>query len=84
MATSRDFILMSTTVMLIFVCANTHLIHDYQKSRERVQVDIEALQAFKSSVTYDPSQALANWDVANHVCNWTGVTCHPQKLRVSG
>eukprot|EP00253_Pinus_taeda_P017400 PITA_17400 len=84
MATSRDFILISTTLMLITVCANTHLIDNYQKSREQIHVDIAALQVFKSSVTHDPSQALANWDVANHVCNWTGVTCHPQKLRVSG
>eukprot|EP00253_Pinus_taeda_P007379 PITA_07379 len=84
MATSRDFILITTTLMLVIVCANTHLIDNYQKSRERIHVDIAALQVFKSSVTHDPSQALANWDVANHVCNWTGVTCHPKKLRVSG
>eukprot|EP00253_Pinus_taeda_P010135 PITA_10135 len=84
MATAPDFIIITTTVMLIFAFANSHLIDDYQKSRERIQVDIEALQAFKSSVTHDPSQAVANWDVANHVCNWTGVTCHLLKLRVSG
>eukprot|EP00253_Pinus_taeda_P004568 PITA_04568 len=83
MATSRDFIL-STMLMLILVCANGHLTDHYEKSREGIQVDIEALQAFKSSVTHDPSQAVANWDVANHVCNWTGVTCHHLKLRVSG
>eukprot|EP00253_Pinus_taeda_P033509 PITA_33509 len=85
MAASTDFILITFTLMLIFVSANAHLLHHYhEKSRERLQVDIEALQAFKTSVTYDPSHALANWDfTANHVCNWTGVTCHPHKLRVS-
>eukprot|EP00253_Pinus_taeda_P015617 PITA_15617 len=85
MAASTDFILITSTLMLIFVSANAHLLHHYhEKSRERLQVDIEALQAFKTSLTYDPSHALANWDiVANHVCNWTGITCHPHKLRVS-
>eukprot|EP00253_Pinus_taeda_P006504 PITA_06504 len=85
MAASTDFILITSTLMLIFVSANAHLLHHYhEKSRERLQVDIEALQAFKASLTYDPSHALANWDfVANHVCNWTGVTCNPHKLRVS-
>eukprot|EP00253_Pinus_taeda_P024359 PITA_24359 len=85
MAASTDLILITSTLMLIFLSANAHLLHHYhEKSRERLQVDIEALQAFKTSVTYDPSHALASWDVAaNHVCNWTGVTCNPHKLRVS-
>eukprot|EP00253_Pinus_taeda_P026457 PITA_26457 len=86
MAAFTDFILITSTLLLIFVSANAHLLHHYhEKSSERLLVDIEALQAFKTSLTYDPSHALANWDfAANHVCNWTGVTCHPHKLRVSG
>eukprot|EP00253_Pinus_taeda_P015433 PITA_15433 len=86
MAPSTDFILITSTLMLIFVSANAHLLHHYhEKSREGLQVDIEALQTFKAFVTYDPSHALANWDFpANHICNWTGVTCNPHKLRVSG
>jgi len=47
----------------------SHAIRNHQNSRkrQRAEVDIEALEAFKSSVTYDPFQALANWDLFNKV-----------------
>jgi hypothetical protein len=57
----------------------SHVVRNYQYSPE---VDVEALEAFKSSIAYDPFDALANWYVGNRVYNWTGVSCHPKKLCV--
>lgn len=83
MAVSKELI-GSITIVIIFSFVSANGIHQNSRKRQRVEVDIEALQAFKSSVTDDPFRALANWDVGNHVCNWTGVSCHPMKLRVVG
>ncbi|ONK72923.1 uncharacterized protein A4U43_C04F24960 [Asparagus officinalis] len=45
--------------------------------------DREALIAFGTGITADPSNALANWGSRNSdACNWTGVTCHKTKWRV--
>ena len=70
---------MIIVILFFFASANSRVVRNYQYSAE---VDVEALEAFKSSITYDPFDALANWYVGNHVCNWTGVSCHPKKLRV--
>jgi hypothetical protein len=69
MAASKESILMTILILIFFVSANSHAIRNHQNSRkrQRAEVDIEALEAFKSSVTYDPFQALANWDLFNKV-----------------
>ncbi|XP_039144045.1 receptor kinase-like protein Xa21 [Dioscorea cayenensis subsp. rotundata] len=44
-----------------------------------------ALLAFKSTITVDPSQAMASWNSSLHFCEWLGVTCsHRHPTRVTG
>ncbi|XP_052179632.1 receptor kinase-like protein Xa21 [Diospyros lotus] len=46
--------------------------------------DQSALLAFKDHVTYDPNGILANnWSTATSICNWTGVSCSMNPLRVT-
>ncbi|XP_054778397.1 leucine-rich repeat receptor-like serine/threonine-protein kinase SKM1 [Prosopis cineraria] len=40
-----------------------------------ITTDKYALLAFKSSITSDPYNFLANWSVSSSPCNWVGVTC---------
>lgn len=44
--------------------------------------DKAALLEFKRTIISDPHSALANWDEAVHVCNFTGVTCDAFQHRV--
>ncbi|GLJ50989.1 hypothetical protein SUGI_1085890 [Cryptomeria japonica] len=37
--------------------------------------DQEALLQFRHSISYDPFDALANWNSSISLCNWTGVAC---------
>ncbi|PKU64647.1 LRR receptor-like serine/threonine-protein kinase RPK2 [Dendrobium catenatum] len=47
--------------------------------------DEAALLAFKSSVTFDPSEILSGWDPAvSNQCAWYGVTCDVTSGRVTG
>ncbi|KAL0924138.1 hypothetical protein M5K25_004946 [Dendrobium thyrsiflorum] len=47
--------------------------------------DEAALLAFKSSVTFDPSEILSGWDPAvSKQCEWYGVTCNETSGRVTG
>ncbi|KAF3963427.1 hypothetical protein CMV_012187 [Castanea mollissima] len=39
--------------------------------------------AFKKTVIHDPNSALANWEAAVDVCNFTGVTCNKKQHRVA-
>ncbi|XP_021287636.1 putative receptor-like protein kinase At3g47110 [Herrania umbratica] len=49
-----------------------------------ITTDQLALLALKSHVTFDPQNLLAtNWSSATSVCNWFGVTCASQQLRVT-
>ncbi|KAB1218817.1 hypothetical protein CJ030_MR3G007316 [Morella rubra] len=47
------------------------------------RLDKDALLKFKEGLVLDPTFALANWDEATDVCNFTGVTCNKHKTRVS-
>ncbi|KAK8997630.1 hypothetical protein V6N11_012179 [Hibiscus sabdariffa] len=47
-----------------------------------LDVEVEALQAFKRSVTRDLLGALANWTEANHHRHWSGIACDPSSSRV--
>ncbi|XP_057948220.1 LRR receptor-like serine/threonine-protein kinase FLS2 [Malania oleifera] len=47
-----------------------------------LEIEIEALKAFKNSITDDPFGALADWTDANHHCNWSGIACHPPSNHV--
>ena len=48
-----------------------------------LHTDKAALMAFKKTIIHDPNSALANWDAAVDVCNFTGVTCNKQHHRVA-
>ncbi|XP_041021027.1 LRR receptor-like serine/threonine-protein kinase FLS2 [Juglans microcarpa x Juglans regia] len=39
--------------------------------------DCLALLKFKEAITSDPKSYLQDWNKANSLCNWTGITCHP-------
>ncbi|MQL93411.1 hypothetical protein Taro_026060 [Colocasia esculenta] len=40
-------------------------------------VQLEALMAFKDSITGDPQDALAGWTSSAHHCSWPGISCDP-------
>ncbi|KAK9919826.1 hypothetical protein M0R45_028401 [Rubus argutus] len=40
--------------------------------------DCQTLLKFKEGLTSDPKGHLQTWNKANPLCNWTGITCHPQ------
>ncbi|KAL2524324.1 LRR receptor-like serine/threonine-protein kinase FLS2 [Abeliophyllum distichum] len=40
-----------------------------------LKVEVEALKAFKNTITNDPFGALVDWNDANHHCNWSGIEC---------
>ncbi|CAO2823429.1 unnamed protein product [Amaranthus hypochondriacus] len=40
-----------------------------------LQDQIDALTAFKNSITHDPLGSLSDWIPTIHHCNWTGVSC---------
>ncbi|XAR50451.1 Non-specific serine/threonine protein kinase [Bertholletia excelsa] len=58
----------------------------HQPRLHSLETDKAALLAFKRSTTSDPKFTLANWNEANHVCNFTGVRCDKLKPhhRLSG
>ncbi|KAL7212601.1 hypothetical protein ACSBR2_015315 [Camellia fascicularis] len=47
------------------------------------EVQIEALKAFKNSITNDPFGALLDWnDTKLHHCNWSGIACDTSSNQV--
>ncbi|KAF7842248.1 putative LRR receptor-like serine/threonine-protein kinase [Senna tora] len=51
-------------------------------SKTNITTDESALLAFKSSITSDPYDFLANWSVSSSPCGWIGVTCNVGHGRV--
>ncbi|KEH16905.1 LRR receptor-like kinase family protein [Medicago truncatula] len=50
---------------------------------KNITTDQSALLAFKSLITSDPYDVLANnWSTSSSVCNWIGVTCDERHGRV--
>jgi len=50
---------------------------------KNITTDQSALLAFKSLITSDPYNTLANnWSTSSSVCNWVGVTCDERHNRV--
>ncbi|XP_040874361.1 LRR receptor-like serine/threonine-protein kinase FLS2 [Glycine max] len=47
-----------------------------------LDVEIQALKAFKNSITADPNGALADWLDTHHHCNWSGIACDPSSNHV--
>ena len=53
-------------------------------STSSITTDWDALLAYKSHITHDPTNFLAkNWSTSTSVCNWTGVTCDVYNHRVT-
>ncbi|KAL4331416.1 hypothetical protein AHAS_Ahas13G0497900 [Arachis hypogaea] len=47
-----------------------------------LEVEIEALKAFKNSITLDPNGTLADWIEIHPHCNWSGIQCDPSSSHV--
>ncbi|CAL9015907.1 unnamed protein product [Prunus brigantina] len=63
------------SLVIILVCSALFTVLSAQPSLE---LEVEALKAFKKSITSDPYGALADWtSYSNHHCNWSGVVCDP-------
>ncbi|XP_030931191.1 receptor kinase-like protein Xa21 [Quercus lobata] len=46
------------------------------------QTDQQALLAFKTKITDDPTKVFRSWNVSLHFCEWEGVTCGRKHRRV--
>ncbi|XP_028779694.1 LRR receptor-like serine/threonine-protein kinase EFR [Neltuma alba] len=51
-------------------------------SDTNIITDKSALLAFKSCITSDPHNFLANWSVSSSPCSWIGITCNTRHRRV--
>uniref|UniRef100_A0A7N2L5X7 Leucine-rich repeat-containing N-terminal plant-type domain-containing protein n=1 Tax=Quercus lobata TaxID=97700 RepID=A0A7N2L5X7_QUELO len=52
--------------------------------RTNITTDQSALLALKAHITDDPYKFLAtNWSTSTSVCNWIGITCDANNLRVT-
>lgn len=65
---------LSLLFLSFFLSSSAHSFHD----------DRQLLLEFKSSITRDPHQSMADWSSDTPFCNWSGVTCrhHHQMDRV--
>ncbi|CAB4306887.1 unnamed protein product [Prunus armeniaca] len=67
------------SLVIILVCSALFTVLSAQPSLE---LEVEALKAFKKSITSDPYGALADWtSYSNHHCIWSGVVCDPSTNR---
>ncbi|XP_031501396.1 probable leucine-rich repeat receptor-like protein kinase At1g68400 [Nymphaea colorata] len=58
-----------------------HAVNGFSSSSHSLGPDLRALVSFKA--TADPSsKGLPSWNLENHPCNWTGVTCNARGDRV--
>ncbi|KAJ0080801.1 hypothetical protein Patl1_10158 [Pistacia atlantica] len=64
----------SVSLIIVLFCS---LFVSCLQAKPSLEVETEALKAFKNAITDDPLRALANWTDTNHHCNWTGIACDP-------
>nr|POF02061.1 lrr receptor-like serine/threonine-protein kinase fls2 [Quercus suber] len=67
-------------LIVIIVCS---LLVAVLSEESSLEVQLEALNAFKNSITNDPFGALADWTDSNHHCNWSGIACDPSNHVIS-
>eukprot|EP01018_Ginkgo_biloba_P012507 Gb_16387 [translate_table: standard] len=72
------------SAMSFVLCCLFSFIPTQQVEMAGNATDLAALLAFKTGITHDPALALNDWNVGNHLCNWTGVECNTRKWRVVG
>eukprot|EP01018_Ginkgo_biloba_P020251 Gb_31861 [translate_table: standard] len=80
---------MALSEILVFVLKFSFIIHLSSLSLARPSLNInssfedqQSLLSFKSSIRFDPFNALQNWNSSVTFCNWTGVTCDLTRERV--
>ncbi|KAK9100130.1 hypothetical protein Scep_023560 [Stephania cephalantha] len=56
---------------------------DHQSKRHGISTDQESLMEFKKGISVDPQNSLDNWNETVHVCEWNGVSCSPDRERVT-
>ncbi|KAL6206820.1 hypothetical protein ACLB2K_024066 [Fragaria x ananassa] len=68
------------SLAIVIVCSALLTVLSAQTSLE---VEVEALKAFKKSITSDPNGTLTDWtSEASHHCNWSGIACDPSTNQV--
>nr|KYP50432.1 putative LRR receptor-like serine/threonine-protein kinase At3g47570 family [Cajanus cajan] len=71
--------------LLLVIFGHSFPRHHHPYSSHSLLTDKAALLEFKRTLVSDPHSALANWDKAVHVCNFTGVECdkfHDRVIRL--
>ncbi|KAI5385689.1 hypothetical protein KIW84_072337, partial [Lathyrus oleraceus] len=65
-----------TIVLLISISSIIIASHAQSSTKTTIEIEIEALKAFKKSITHDPNKILANWIDTHPHCNWSGIECN--------
>lgn len=72
------------SILLLFLLSLSLVLpRQFSHPVKNINIDRAALLAFKKGIVSDPQQALHNWNEANHVCDWNGVTCNNHTTRVT-
>ncbi|KAL2481577.1 putative LRR receptor-like serine/threonine-protein kinase [Abeliophyllum distichum] len=66
---------------LFFLCHHSRALLGPHRSNV---TDRDVLLSFKSYVTDDPTGVLNTWNLKTPLCNWQGVFCNTNKMRVTG
>ncbi|KAK3205726.1 hypothetical protein Dsin_019772 [Dipteronia sinensis] len=69
--------MVSQNVSFFLLLILSSLLVTVLSAEPNLEVEAEALKAFKNAITDDPLAALADWNSSNHHCNWSGITCDP-------
>ncbi|RHN41202.1 putative non-specific serine/threonine protein kinase [Medicago truncatula] len=79
----RKMVNLSSHLFLLSLSLHCCFIACLAANTKNITTDQSALLAFKSLITSDPYDVLANnWSTSSSVCNWIGVTCDERHGRV--
>ncbi|KAJ8477146.1 hypothetical protein OPV22_020873 [Ensete ventricosum] len=73
----EEMALRHTLPLLLLLLCSLMAAEVVTSRRSISDVHVEALLAFKASISDDPLGALADWNTTIHHCNWSGLTCDP-------
>jgi len=72
-----------TNLFLLWLSMHCFVAYLAHANTKNISTDQSALLAFKSLITSDPYDMLANnWSTSSSVCSWIGVTCDERHNRV--
>ncbi|KAK9098140.1 hypothetical protein Syun_025185 [Stephania yunnanensis] len=74
---------MSVTLLHLLLMFPISLPLPHQSKRHGISTDQESLMEFKKGISVDPQNSLDNWNETVHVCEWNGVSCSPDRERVT-